>query len=326
MASAVSSTTTSGPLPPPNVSKPSGAASKVKQKEKPLASLLAGATAGAIEGFVTYPTEYAKTQLQFGVKNAAGSNGAAVKPLGPIGIIRETVASKGIRGLYAGCTALVVGNAVKAGVRFLSYDQYKSMLTDTDGKLSAPRSLVAGLGAGMTEAVFAVTPSETIKTKLIEDSRRPQPRYRGLIHGSAQIVKEEGIGGIYRGLLPVMMRQGANSAVRFTSYSALKQAVQGSAGPSQQLPSTVTFGIGAIAGIITVYSTMPLDVIKTRMQSLEARSQYRNSAHCAYRIFSEEGVTRFWKGTTPRLARLIMSGGIVFTVYEAAYPVMASLV
>jgi solute carrier family 25 citrate transporter 1 len=43
------------------------------------------------------------------------------------------------------------------------------------------------------------------------------------------------------------------------------------------------------------------------MQSLEARSQYRNSAHCAYRIFTEEGVTRFWKGTTPRLARLIVS-------------------
>lgn len=83
------------------------------------------------------------------------------------------------------------------------------------------------------------------------------------------------------------------------------------------------------------------------MQSLEARSQYRNSAHCAYRIFTEEGVTRFWKGTTPRLARLIvsrsskkleemliivlvynhqMSGGIVFTVYEAVYPVMADLV
>lgn len=43
------------------------------------------------------------------------------------------------------------------------------------------------------------------------------------------------------------------------------------------------------------------------MQSLEARAQYRNSAHCAYRIFTEEGVTRFWKGTTPRLARLIVS-------------------
>lgn len=104
-----------------------------------------------------------------------------------------------------------------------------------------------------------------------------------------------------------MMRQGANSAVRFSSYSTLKQFVQGSSRPGQQLPSVVTFGIGALAGIITVYTTMPLDVIKTRMQSLEARAQYRNSAHCAYRIFTEEGVARFWKGTTPRLARLIVS-------------------
>ena len=47
-------------------------------------------------------------------------------------------------------------------------------------------------------------------------------------------------------------------------------------------------------------------VIKTRMQSLEARAQYRNSFHCAYRIFTEEGVLRFWTGTTPRLARLVV--------------------
>jgi hypothetical protein len=57
-------------------------------------------------------------------------------------------------------------------------------------------------------------------------------------------------------------------------------------------------------------------VIKTRMQSLEARTQYRNSFHCAARILSEEGVLRFWRGATPRLARLVLSGGIVFTVYE----------
>ena len=64
-------------------------------------------------------------------------------------------------------------------------------------------------------------------------------------------------------------------------------------------------------------STRPVcSVIKTRMQSLEARTQYRNSFHCAARILSEEGVLRFWRGATPRLARLVLSGGIVFTVYE----------
>ncbi|PPQ94268.1 hypothetical protein CVT25_004925 [Psilocybe cyanescens] len=278
-----------------------------QKKEKPSHALFAGATAGAIEAFVTYPTEFVKTRSQFGGKRE-----------GPITIIRDTIRTKGITGLYSGCMALVVGNSVKAGVRFVSYDHFKGMLADSEGKVSAPRSLLAGLGAGMVEAVFAVTPSETIKTKLIDDSKRPNPQYRGFIHGTASIVRQEGISGIYRGLFPVMMRQGANSAIRFTTYSTLKQFVQGTvpSRPGQPLPSAITFGIGGIAGLVTVYTTMPLDVIKTRMQSLEARAQYRNSFHCAYRIFTEEGILRFWTGTTPRLTRLVLSGGIVFTVYE----------
>ncbi|KAJ7284884.1 mitochondrial tricarboxylate transporter [Mycena rebaudengoi] len=275
------------------------------QKEKPLHSIIAGTTAGAIEAFSTYPTEFVKTRSQFGGKKES-----------PIAILKDTVKTKGLVGLYSGCSALVVGNAAKAGVRFVSYDHFKHLLADPEGKVSAPRSLLAGLGAGMTEAVFAVTPSETIKTKLIDDAKRPNPQYRGLVHGTVSIVQQEGFRGIYRGLFPVMMRQGANSAIRFTTYSTLKQFFQGAARPGQTLPSTITFGIGAIAGLVTVYTTMPLDVIKTRMQSLEARAQYRNSFHCAYRIFTEEGIFRFWTGTTPRLTRLVLSGGITFTVYE----------
>lgn len=74
----------------------------------------------------------------------------------------------------------------------------------TQGKLTGPRSLLAGLGAGMFEALLAVTPSETIKTKLVDDAHREKPQYRGLIHGTKEIVKQEGIGGIYRGLFPVV--------------------------------------------------------------------------------------------------------------------------
>lgn len=42
------------------------------------------------------------------------------------------------------------------------------------------------------------------RTKLIDDAKRPQPRYRGLFHGTASIVREEGLLGIYRGLFPVV--------------------------------------------------------------------------------------------------------------------------
>ncbi|KAI9634692.1 putative mitochondrial inner membrane citrate transporter [Dioszegia hungarica] len=293
---------------------------KGKEREKPLASLAAGAVAGGVESFITFPLESVKTQIQFGTAVSASG-----KPLSPYQALRETIAQRGVGGLYAGCTAVVIGNAVKAGVRFTTYDQFKSALMDDEGKLSAPRSMLAGLGAGMMEAVIAVTPSETIKTKMIEDSKLAQPRFNGMAHGIRTIVAEEGYRGLYRGVGPVILRQGANSAVRFSSYSTLKQLAQGSVVAGSQLPGWMTFGIGATAGVITVYTTMPFDVVKTRMQSLKAKQEYRNALHCAYRIATEEGVLRFWKGTVPRLGRLIMSGGIIFTVYEKAYPVFASV-
>lgn len=50
----------------------------------------------------------------------------------------------------------------------MTYDAIKGALAQQDGqqqggKLSPARSLLAGLGAGVCEAVVAVTPSETIK-------------------------------------------------------------------------------------------------------------------------------------------------------------------
>lgn len=134
------------------------------KREKPVHSLLAGATAGAIEAFCTYPAEYVKTRSQFGGKarrgQAEGRHAPNSRPQreGPIAIIRSTLREKGVTGLYSGCTALVVGNALKAGVRFVSYDYFKTLLADKNvrvasyrvsltepspqGKVSAPRSLV----------------------------------------------------------------------------------------------------------------------------------------------------------------------------------------
>lgn len=55
------------------------------------------------------------------------------------------------------------------------------------------------------------------------------------------------------------MRQSANSAVRFTTYSSLKALVSGEAKPGVPLPSGITFMIGGAAGLVTVYATMPLE-------------------------------------------------------------------
>lgn len=39
---------------------------------------------------------------------------------------------------------------------------------------------------------------------MIEDSKRPEPRFKGLAHGVKLIVQEEGYRGVYRGLGPVV--------------------------------------------------------------------------------------------------------------------------
>ncbi|KAK3815554.1 MAG: citrate transporter [Linnemannia elongata] len=294
----------------------------VKRKDPALYTLTAGSIAGAIEAMITYPTEFVKTQLQLqdGTKGAARKGVPA--PKGPIDILVTTVRTQGVSAVYRGLSAMVIGNTAKAGVRFFAFDQFKDLLKDSEGKTTGARSVLAGLGAGMTEALLVVTPSETIKTKLIHDGNSAKPQYKGLVHGVQSIVKAEGLGGIYRGVVPVMARQGANSAVRFGVYSTLNDFVKSRLEPGSKMPAAYTFGIGAIAGIITVYTTMPLDVVKTKMQGLNARQLYSGVFDCGWKVFKNEGVLSFWSGATPRLARLSMSGGIVFSIYESTMTVL----
>ena len=52
------------------------------------------------------------------------------------------------------------------GAGFVAFDQYKKLLADHEGKISGPRTVIAGFGAGVTESLLAVTPTESIKTTL----------------------------------------------------------------------------------------------------------------------------------------------------------------
>lgn len=47
-------------------------------------------------------------------------------------IIRDTLRERGVRGLYSGAGALIVGNSLKAGTRFLTYDTVKGFFADTN--------------------------------------------------------------------------------------------------------------------------------------------------------------------------------------------------
>lgn len=51
------------------------------------------------------------------------------------------------------------------------------------------------------------------------------------------------------------------------------------------------------------------------MQSLDAK-KYSSSLNCLTSIARNDGVLALWRGTTPRLSRVVFSGGITFATYE----------
>lgn len=178
---------------------------------------------------------------------------------------------------------------------FVAFDQFKTLLQDSNGKLSGPRTVIAGLGAGAIESVFAVTPFESIKTTLyvpygtsdpivtlliacsIDDRKSAKPRLRGFLHALPVIARERGLRGFLQGLVPTTLRQSANSAVRFGTYNSLKNFFEPRLKAGEKFGSLATFAMGGVAGIVTVYTTQPIDTVKTRMQSIEASRTYKNS-------------------------------------------------
>ena len=97
--------------------------------------------------------------------------------------------------LVRGLSPLLVFSIPKSAVRFTAFEVFKNAVQNDAGELSRPQTLMCGLGAGVCEAILAVTPMETIKVKFIHDQVSANPKYRGFIHGVTSIVSEQGLAG-----------------------------------------------------------------------------------------------------------------------------------
>lgn len=143
----------------------------------------------------------------------------------------------------------------------------------------------------------------------IDDAKSGTRRFRGGMHALSVMVRAQGIREVYRGLASTTMKQSATSAVRMGSYNIIKELSKQHHVPQN---TATTFASGAVAGVITVYATQPFDAIKTVAQGAKGAS----TGEAFRQILTQRGVRGFWSGSTMRLGRLILSGGIVFSVYE----------
>lgn len=270
----------------------------------PIVSIISGGTAGAVEAGVTYPFEFAKTRVQ--LQDQPG----VVRPRNPFRVVLNVYQQEGIRALYKGCGVLVVGSVGKDAVRFLSFDTVKNAFKDPEtGTLSPGRNMLSGMAAGVVASATAVTPTERIKTALIDDARSNK-RYTSALHCIKVVLREDGFVGLYRGFAGTTMKQASATSFRMGSYNILKdfQEVR-----KIKQNTVVNFVNGSIAGVVTTLCTQPFDVIKTRSQAAKVTTTVQAIAS----IVKDDGIRGFWRGTIMRLGRTVFSGGVLFTTAEA---------
>jgi len=272
--------------------------------------MAAGCIAGGVEATAVWPMEFIKTQLQLG-----GAGGKQLPYTGMISGLRYTVESTGFLSLYRGLAPTLLGSIPKAGIRFGLNAIIKDNLRDKDGKLTIGKNFIAGLGAGVSEALIIVAPVETVKTKCIELNKP-------FLAGMKYILKTEGIGGVYQGAAATALKQGSNQGLRFMWFNEYKRIITHD-GEKPMTPILGLFG-GMSAGCFSTLGNNPFDVVKTRMQGTEA-SKYKNTLDCFKTIVSKEGVGALYAGVVPRLGRVVPGQGIIFMSFETIQENLAQL-
>lgn len=278
------------------------------EKRKGLKRIIAGGITGAVQCCISYPADFVKTHLQLDETCKKHYDGI-------IDCIGKTIRQDGFFGLYRGLSPVLLGSIPKSSIRFGSFEIFKYHMMDEMGIMRPLDSALCGLGAGVLEAIIAVTPIETIKVKLIHDKRMQKPTYKGLVHGVTTIVRDEGLRGLYQGVTATVLTQGSNMAIRVFVMETLKNWYR-NGDNSVRVPKHVIGAFGAIAGAISVFGNASMDVVKTRMQGRDAK-RYDNTLHCIAHILEHEGVLAFYKGTIPRLIRVCIDVAISFVILES---------
>jgi len=262
-----------------------------------------GGTAGIIGATSVYPLDMIKTRLQF------QRSGGEQQYKGIIDCFRKIVARDGIRGLYRGLPAQLVGITPEKAIKLTINDLVRFKLTDKKtGQISILSEAIAGATAGFSQ-VIVTGPYELVKVRLQTQSSADAHSRKGGI----AIIRELGFRGLFTGAGATLLRDVPFSAVYFTLYGNLKAYMKDEKGHLS--PGTLFF-CGISAGSISAVFATPMDVIKTRIQAKSVDRKYNGIRDCFWSVLKEEGPLAFLKGAIPRILIISPLFGITLCVYE----------
>lgn len=179
--------------------------------------------------------------------------------------------------------------------------------------------LVSGLSARCF-SVTVVNPLELIRTKMQSEKMS----YKEVGSAFKKMILEFGVRGLFKGLLPTIMRDAPFSSIYWTSYEAFKR-LKGITQPDL----LQSFVGGGLSGCIAAFVTCPFDVIKTHQQiefgekflysgdgKSAGRKHMNGTLQTMKNIMKAGGIPGFYAGLTPRLLKVVMACAVMISTYE----------
>ncbi|KAL0389674.1 UNVERIFIED_CONTAM: Nicotinamide adenine dinucleotide transporter 1, chloroplastic [Sesamum calycinum] len=277
--------------------------------------------AGVIAATFVCPLDVIKTRFQ--VHGLPQLTNAKIKGSVIVGSLEQIFQKEGLRGMYRGLAPTVLAMLPNWAVYFTIYDQLKSSLgaDDVNHQLPLGANMMAAAGAGAATTI-ATNPLWVIKTRLQYQAMFSEPDrrsnrssywvtgslvrptqgmrkgvvpYRSTLSGLRRIAHEEGIRGLYSGLLPALAGV-SHVAIQFPTYEKIKV-------------------------------TWLTEVVRSRLQEQGHHSEKRYSGviDCIKKVFQQEGISGFYRGCATNLLRTTPAAVITFTSFEMIHRFLVTL-
>ncbi|KAK8929313.1 putative mitochondrial carrier [Metarhizium anisopliae] len=282
---------------------------------------VAGGTGAVVSTTVTFPLDVVKTRLQSDLYHqpiGRGRISTQAQGLGTAQLLKR----EGWRTLFRGLAPNLWSFVPETAIGFYAYGNTKHILAEifNHGHESPVIHMCAAALSGIATET-CTNPLWVVKTRLQldrEGSTGLGRVYKGSWDYAKQILRSEGVPGLYRGL--TLSYLGVSEFVlQWMLYERMKLACGISkemASPSSSSPSE-WFGILGAAGLsklIAATIAYPHEVVRTRLrqQPLSGKRRYTGPIQTFELVRKQQGLIGLYSGLPAHLWRVVPGAAILF--------------
>jgi len=228
---------------------------------------------------------------------------------------RLTLAEGGVKGLTLGWAPTAIGYSMQGVCKFGFYEVFKNIYSGFLGEektfLYRTSLYLAASASAEFFADIALAPMEACKVRMQTSEgfastlREAVPKLHAL----------EGIGGFYKGLPPLWMRQIPYTMMKFACFERTVEAIYKYVVPkpradcSKREQLVVTFAAGYIAGVFCAVVSHPADTVVSKLNNVEGSTPVG--------VAKELGMKGLWKGLGPRIVMIGTLTALQWFIYDS---------